>query len=684
MTTNASPRAGFASGWALAGALMLVALPLASISLGASTARATPPVDLGSDYVTDAADVLSDEDEDRANARLAATYSETGIDLYVVFVDDFTDPSDRIDWANTTADANGLGDTQYLLAVSTEGRQYFVSSLDTGPLSESAITGIEARVVPELREGDWAGAIGAAAEGIEAEHAAPRRNTTIAVVAGAAAVGVGGAAFGIVRTTRKRRGERAERERIEQLERESGAALVAADDAVKASAQEVEFARAQFGDAAVAEFSAAVESGRTRLLEAFSLQQRLDDAVVDSAEQQREWLERIVELCASVDDDLDAQADAFQRLRDIERNAPQALAAVAARRAETETAATAASAELERLRTIYASDVLSALADAPAQASSLLAFAREREALAGQAIASGTAAPAPGSEGGGDGAATASGRAALAIREAESAVAQAATALQAIMSRGSDLAAVETACAALVAELEGDIAAARTLPDHDGSVGATAAATEQQVALARAELSGSQRRPDRALQALEAANAAIDSAILAGREAERARQLLDANLARAGEQIRQAQAYIEATRGAVDASARTRLSEAQAAYSRAEASRSSDPHGALREAQRASALAGEAQRTAEWNVSQSRSNGYGGSYGGGGGSTLSAILGGILDGAIDGGFSGGYGGSRSGSRGGPSTRARSRSGGSSGRRSRSSGGSRRRSGGGRF
>lgn len=674
----------------LAGALACLAIPIVALQFGIAAASATPPVDLGSAYVTDADDVLTDAEEEQANARLGRTFDETGIDLYVVFVDDFTDPSDRVDWANTTADANGLGDSQYLLAVSTEGRQYFISSLDTGPLSEADLSAVEERVLPELRDSDWSGAITAAAEGIEAERAAPGRTATIAVVAGAAVLGTGGAAFGIARSRRKRRDQRAEREAIERLERESGAALVAADDAVKSSAQEIEFARAQFGNGAITEFSAAVDAGRAQLMEAFGLRQQLDDAVPDSPEQQRAWLERIIELCAAVDAGLDAQADAFQRLRDIERNAPQALAALTERRRAAEAAVAAATAELGRLGTIYAADALNALTEAPRQASSLLAFAQEREALAGAAIGAGAtpAAPADSATAAPEGALTASGRAALAIREAEAAVAQADGALRAIMTRGADLAAVEAACAALIAELEHDVATARSLEGSDGPVSAAAAATEQQVALARADLTGSERRPDRALQALEAANAAIDSAIQAGRETARTRQLVAANLAQASEQIRQAEAYIEAARGVVDASSRTRIAEARAAYARAEAAQQADPQSALRDARRASELAAEAQRSAEWNVSQSRSGGYGG-YGGSpasGGSDLSAILGGIIGGAMNGGFSGGYGGSRSrsGSWGGSSSRSRSRSSGSSGRRSRSSGGSRRRSGGGRF
>ena len=95
---------------------------------------------------------------DSGNIRVLST-TDSGADLYVVFVDEFTNPSSSEEWANTVASDNGLGPSQYLLAVATEGRQYYLSADSSGPLSEEEVAGIEADVRPYLSDGDYAGAM---------------------------------------------------------------------------------------------------------------------------------------------------------------------------------------------------------------------------------------------------------------------------------------------------------------------------------------------------------------------------------------------------------------------------------------------------------------------------------------------------------------------------------------------
>ncbi|MEV8337593.1 TPM domain-containing protein [Leucobacter sp. NPDC077196] len=639
------------------------------LAIGASSAAAVGPGSLGTEYVTDAVDVLDPAEEQAANDRLAEAFDATGLDLFVVYVDEFTDPADRIAWADETAQRNGLGDTQYLLAVATEGRQYYISSPENGSLSNDALDRIEAELVPELRDEDWAGTITAAAEQLEAEEAAPGRNIAVAAGIGAGVLGLGGAAFGIARAVRKRRTAAAVEQDLAQLERTSGSALVAADDAVKSSAQELEFARAQFGDAAVVAYATSIESARARLLEAFALRQQLDDATPDTDAQRREWLQRVIELCASVDDELDAQSESFERLRAIEQNAPGALASAAARREQVAAQAAQTAAEIARLAATFAPEELTALEGAPQQAEALLDFAAERENTAASAL--GATPPE-------------SGAAAVSIREAEAAIAQAETIHQTIAARGQELAGVEARCAELISELEADVAAAQSVPDANGTVVGAIAATRERIAEARHDLSGADRRPSRAVAALEAANAHIDGVVQSAQQAARARQLLDAQLTQADGDVRQAESFIEARRGAVGSTARTRASEARAALSRAAAARGTDPAAGLSEAQRASQLAHQSLSAAQSDVS---GFGYGGRSPSSSGD-LAAVLGGILGssggGSGFGGSGGGFWSSGSGgSWGGGSSR---RSGGSSrrsGGSSRRSGGSSRRSRGGR-
>ncbi len=668
----------------------MAAIIIAAAALGltwmlgaAAPALATEPVSLDSGYVTDVAGVMSSSDIESANARLETTYDESGIDLYVVLVDEFRNPSDRIEWANTTADMNGLGESQYLLAVATEGRQYFISGYTSGPLSDSDLDKIEQEIVPTLRDSNWLGAVSAAAAAIEQQQSAPGRNAAVAVGIGAGAVGLGGAAWGITRVVRNKRKQESARAELTELDRTAGAALVAADDAVKSSAQELEFARAQFGDGAVEKFVAALKTARAELLQAFALRQQLDDSTPDTHEQKVAWLKQIIELCDSVDTTLDAQANEFDALRSIEQNAPAALQALTARRQQVERLIPQVQAELTRLESTYAPGALASLGGSTEQLAKLVTFATEREtaaqgALGVQPTAEGTA------EGG-------SGAVAITIREGEAAVGQAEELARSITEHGEHLAEVETRCAELITELERDVATARTLSDTNGTVAQAIASTEQQITQARVQLSGTGRDPERAVHELEAANTHIDSVVEAAQQAVRNQQLLDAQLAQVGDQVRQAEAYIDARRGAVGATARTRAAEARASLSRAIALRAGDSQAALTEARRASQLASQALASAQSDVS-GFGGGYSGGYGGGSYSnsdaTLGAILGAILGsggsggrsssrGGGFGGYSGGFsGGSRSGGFGGGSR--------SGGGRSSGGGGGRRSSGGGRF
>ncbi|MGA7148712.1 MAG: TPM domain-containing protein, partial [Microbacterium sp.] len=130
-------------------------------------AWASDPVELGAGYVVDEAGVLSSGESAAAQARLEQLKSETGLDLYVAYVDDFSNPDDNADWANTTADNNDLGVSQYLLAVAVDGRSYYLSADSEGPVTPDQIAAIEQqRIQPALSADDWLGAVDAAADGL--------------------------------------------------------------------------------------------------------------------------------------------------------------------------------------------------------------------------------------------------------------------------------------------------------------------------------------------------------------------------------------------------------------------------------------------------------------------------------------------------------------------------------------
>lgn len=659
---------------------------------GAAAASATDPLPLDPGYVTDSAGVLSADDSAAVEARLQELTENSTSDLFVVLVDEFTSPTDRIEWADTVAEDNGLGPEQYLLAIAVDQRSYYISAADGGPLSASKLDDIEQKIQPLLAQNDWSGAIILAADEIQGDGGAGALQTILIILA---IIAVAVVIWLIVAMVRRRRRAAAVRARgampetpdpndpfstltDDQVATQAGLALVQADDAITSSREELGFAVAQFGDAATTEFTHVVDAAKAKMSEAFDLKQKLDDEIEDTVQDRRAWHIRIIGIANEIDDVLDDNTEAFDALRKLEQNAPAELERVRAERAAMQPILAEAPAAYAALAAAYASAALTTVADNPAQA-------QERAALADRSIDAAEHAIAAGK----------SGEAAFAIRTAEQSVAQTTQLVQAISALGTDLTDIEAQAQALVAELQTDVAAARQLPDPQGAVATAAEATLQQLQHAQADLTVAPRNPQRAFDALTAANTQIDAVIAQGREgidrARRAQQMLEQTLTQAGSEIRTAREFIETRRGTVGSTARTRLSQADASLTQALNLRQTAPEAALAEATRALDLARQAIASASADVSSYNSRGYddsgwgGGPFGGGssGGSGIGGdILGGIIGGLLSGGGGGGRSSSRSSgwrSSGGGGFRSSGFGGGS-----RSGGGRSGRSGGGRF
>lgn len=659
-------------------------------ALAAGPAVATPPVALTAGFVTDAADVLDSAQESSLNQRLTTLSRQDGVDLFAVFVDEFTDPADRQQWADQVANENGLGSNQYLLAVAVESRQYYISADATGPVSDTRVGEIEREILPDLQGENWEAAVMTAADAFSSGGAAGAIGwgTIFAILMVLVIIGV--IVFFLVRAARRRKSGAAVPADAddpfagvsdEELARQAGSALVRADDAITSSREDLGFATAQFGEEATKSFTAVIESADADLSEAFGLKQQIDDEVPDTEEQRRAWRIRIVQLCEKITHELDANVEAFDELRKLVENAEDALARARQHRTEAQAVVTGAPAALQALAQNYDAASLSAVAQNPTEAQSRLQLADAALADAEKKLAKGKR-----------------GEAAFAIRTAEEGVVQARQLADAIGALGTDLAASEEQSRALIADLEQDLARAAALPASTELAQVTAA-TKAQLDQARANLSGAVRSPQAVLEALTAANTRIDSTMEGIRGAQeraaRARQVLDQTMMQAQAQVSATNDFIATRRGAVGATARTRAAEATAALSRASALRAADPEQALQHATRAIELAQQAISTAQSDVSGFDAGfGGGGGWGGGGwggggssglgGDILGGIIGGIISGAGRGGLGGrggfgGLGGSR-GSAGG----WRPSGGGGGFRPSSFGGGARGRSGGGRF
>jgi len=270
-------------------------------------------------------------------------------------------------------------------------------------------------------------------------------------------------------------------------------------------------------------------------------------------------------------------------------------------------------------------------------------------------------------------------------RAAEDAMTQAERMLDGFTRLESELAEAASRIPASRADLAQDLAEARTMgPDIAGPV----ARAEAALAAAEQAAAGPRSDPIGALRLLDEAGTTLEQgmvAVRADRERRRtAASALEQALLMARSAVAAAEDFIGTRRGAVGATARTRLAEAQRHLQLAGGG--GDPAAALGEAQQADALARQALDQARSDVDRWQ-GGQGGAGGGLGVDLGSLVLGGILSGAFGGeyrrggGYGGGYGGGFGGSFGG------GRGGGFGGRSPGSFGGSAtrgRRGGGGRF
>lgn len=672
--------------------LVIAALALATVAgtIPAATASAADPVILDTGYVTDQAGVLSIDDEAAAEARLRELTDNSNADLFVVLVDEFTNPTDSIRWADTVAEANNLGPEQYLLAIAVDGRNYYISAGPDGPVSFSRLDAIEDKLVPFAADGDWVGAITLAADEIQGDGGVGALRIGLTVAAVALVVLLVWLVIALVRRKRRRtqiRERGAMPETVDpadpfsaltdqQVEAQAAIALVQADDAITSSREELSFAVAQFGEDVTEHFAGVIDAAQSKITEAFELKQTLDDEIEESIYDRRASHIRIIQIADEIDELLDDNTEAFDALRRLEQNAPQELDRVRVERAALSSVLAAAAPALAQLSATYHPAALSTVADNPERA-------KERAELADRSIEAAERAITV----------DRSGEAAFAIRTAEQSVAQAAQLAKAITALGAELSAIEAQSQALVIELQQDLAEAQRLPDGIGTITATASATAQLLERAQADLTGPARNPQRVLQVLTTANSQIDAAIADGREslsrARRLQQLLTQTLTQASSETRTAREFVDTRRGTIGPTARTRLAKAETALTQALNLRGSDPDAALTAANRAIAFAGQATSAAQADVQSYRPSGYGlGAFDGpfdksgsltSGSGLGSDIIGGIIGGLIASGGewqsgrssgwrSSGRGGFRSSGFSGGSSRSAGRSGRSGGRR----------------
>ena len=643
---------------------LLAVIGLAGLlAVPATSAWAEPPVTLDpASKIVDSAGVLGGQKSD-VEAAIKKLGTDHATVLHVVTVKKFENPTDREDWTDKVAEKAGLGPNALILAVATDTRQYILNK-GGSKITAAQLENIKSTAIgPELANGNYAQAainaataIGDAAGGGSGKLASDNGAGT-AVLVGTGVVAAGGAGAYLYFRNRRKKAAAASSASygpqgaeldplaslsVDELRKRSGSLLIEADNAINSSEQELGFAQAQYGDAAVGNFTKALQEAKSHMSESFKLQQQLDDHIPDTEEQQRSWLGEIIRRSEAAMASLQEQKADFDSLRELEKNAPQALAAVNAGAQEADARIATAEQTLASLRAKYADSALLQVSDNIGQAKERLAFVQNATATAQDKLASGEGSLA-----------------AVAVRAAEESLHQTKVLLDAITKVSGNLDEARNSLEGAVVDTSQDLAQAKAMiqsgahPELAGPV----AKVEAALAQVKAEIQGGKIDPIATLERVETAHQALDQSLTGIRDqqeqARRAQASLQQTIMSAQAQISATSDYITARRGGVGTEARTRLAEAQRNLDYALSISRNDPVTALTYAQQAHALAAQAAQLAQGDVDSfgyaNQGYGRGGMFGGGGGGGLGgAILGGILINSIlNGGSGGGWGGGHS-------------------------------------
>lgn len=417
-------------------------------------------------------------------------------------------------------------------------------------------------------------------------------------------------------------------------------ALVAADERIRLTTDEVAFAEAELGPNATKELREALAAVRTHLQEAFQLHQLNHDEIPDTPEELRTRNARIVQLCEWAEDLLDDRTEALAEPISRARRAPEIIAKVRSDAVALRARIPQARETVQRLSSRYAAHALAQVDQNPAEAEQLLGFAEHSAGVAERRREAGQREQAN-----------------MALEACTEAVRRAETLIDAVETFEVEALRAESTLSAIVEDSRGDIVVALKEPP---SPAVTAAVQELQAALSSLPAAGVNTDPFALLSRLREANAGLDAAIAAARERaarpippfEHVRHAIDD----ADRQLAVTSDVIAGHRGWIGADARTRLAEAErirvdldrflgTSASAATAIDEEKREQAMAMARRVAFLAGEGLQLAQRDIDTSRPDGgpqgwggpqqgWGGQRRGGGSDLMGGILGGLVIGSI--------------------------------------------------
>ena len=351
--------------------------------------------------------------------------------------------------------------------------------------------------------------------------------------------------------------------------------LLSADEQVRSAADELDFARAQFGIAATDEFARTLEAAKAAVARGFERQKQMEDATSDA--EKRTTASAIMRDLGENMNPLGTIQATFEQRRSEQATLPSRIAEASERLVEQRGDLDRATAELAAIAGIYPAQMLTSLQDNPEQAHALLETAASAIEAAKQAVDTDRAL------------------AESTLDTAHRALMMAKHQTDAIFSAKSDLDAIRDRLGAAIGSISADLADVTSL-------GAEPTVFDPLVADARAAIAEGQAAlmnngdPLAALEHLRTSEANIDAALAPLRSqrenAEKARANAQAQISLAETAFERADRYVQGRRGAIDLSVRSTLHDSEQSLKAARAAISSDPA-------KASALASDARAKAD-------------------------------------------------------------------------------------
>ena len=591
------------------------------IALGAP-AFATSPVTT-SGIVTDPGGWLSDSD--RSDIETAARTARTkGITIDVVVVPDFSGQKPDV-WCKASATASSSKDSDILYAIAYNERSDVFCS-KKAPVSQTVLDNAQRQAEATLTSNPLTAsdtAIGAqtfinsvvsgyqspSSTGSSSSRSSSSRTSspggTGSMLVMLIIVGGGVIALLVHNNSRRSRGAGTAQTpaqaanmpgmSVAEAVTLANRQLLSADEQVRSAADELDFARAQFGIAATDEFARTLEAARAAVARGFERQKQMEDATSDA--EKRAMASTIMRDLGENMNPLSTIQATFEQRRSEQATLPSRITEASERLVEQRGDLDRATAELAAIAGIYPAQMLTSLQDNPEQAHALLETAASAIEAAKQAVDTDRAL------------------AESTLDTAHRALMMAKHQTDAIFSAKSDLDAIRDRLGAAIGSISADLADVTSLKAEPTVFDPLVADARAAIAEGQAALMDN-GDPLAALEHLRTSEANIDAALAPLRSqrenAEKARANAQAQISLAETAFERAERYVQGRRGAIDLSVRSTLHDSEQSLKAARAAISSDPAKASTLASDARAKADRVLATPLPNAADSWNAGYSG------------------------------------------------------------------------